>query len=157
MVFGVAGRTSVLKQSGNVRSGQIVSKYFLTKIGAGVRIFLQTGMQKIPNVIPILVCEDIAAEHDFLVAAFGFTSGGIQRSPDGQAVHGEVRAGEFVIWLHRVDAELKLSSPRSMPAASSGLVVYVDDVDAHYAQARSRGAQTEGEPKDMPYGQREYG
>jgi hypothetical protein len=26
--------------------------------------------------IPILVCEDIPAEHDFLVDAFDFTSGG---------------------------------------------------------------------------------
>jgi uncharacterized glyoxalase superfamily protein PhnB len=114
-------------------------------------------MAKIPSLIPILVCEDIPAAHDFLVAAFGFTSGGVHRSPDGQAVHAEVRSGDLMIWLHRVAADLKLSSPRSLPAASSGLVVYVDDVDAHYARARSQGAQTEGEPKDMPYGQREYG
>jgi uncharacterized glyoxalase superfamily protein PhnB len=91
------------------------------------------------------------------VDAFGFSSGGIHRTPEGQAVHAEVRAGELVVWLHRVAAELKLASPRSMPAATSGLVVYVEDVDAHYARARSRGAQPESEPKDMPYGQREYG
>jgi uncharacterized glyoxalase superfamily protein PhnB len=114
-------------------------------------------MHEIQRLIPILVCEDIAAEHDFLVAAFGFTSGGVHRAPDGRAVHGEVRAGDLVIWLHRAAAELELRSPRSMPAASSGLVVYVGDVDAHHARARSRGARTEGEPKDMPYGQREYG
>ena len=114
-------------------------------------------MDKIQRIIPILVCADIAAAHDFLVEAFGFTSGGIHRAPDGQAVHGEVRVGEQVIWLHRVAADLKLESPRSMPAASSGLVVYVEDVDAHYARARSKGAQMESEPKDMPYGQREYG
>lgn len=109
------------------------------------------------RLIPILVCEDIPAEHDFLVDAFGFTSGGIHRTPDGQAVHGEVCAGDLVIWLHRVAADLKLTSPRSMPSASSGLVVYVEDVDAHYQQARLRGAPIESEPKDMPYGQREYG
>lgn len=111
----------------------------------------------IERLIPILVCEDIAAEHDFLVDAFGFTSGGIHRTPEGQPVHAEVRAGDFVIWLHRVAAELKLTSPRALPAASSGLVVYVEDVDAHCERARSRGANLESEPKDMPYGQREYG
>jgi MerR family transcriptional regulator, thiopeptide resistance regulator len=33
----------------------------------------------------------------------------------------------------------------------------MDDVDAHYANARERGASVESEPKDQPYGQREYG
>ena len=101
--------------------------------------------------------EDIPAAHDFLVDAFGFTSGGIHRTPEGQAIHAEVRTGDVVIWLHRVAAELKLASPHSMPAASSGLVVYVADVDAHFARAQARGARPEHEPKDMPYGQREYG
>jgi MerR family transcriptional regulator, thiopeptide resistance regulator len=114
-------------------------------------------MPKIERLIPILVCEDIQAEHDFLVDAFGFTTGGVHHGPEGKPVHAEVRAGDLVIWLHRVAEELKLASPRSLPAASSGLVVYVEDVDAHAARARSRGAQLESEPKDMPYGQREYG
>jgi uncharacterized glyoxalase superfamily protein PhnB len=114
-------------------------------------------ISKIEKLIPLLVCQDISAEHDFLVNVLGFSSGGIHRTADGQAVHGEVRGGGLVIWLHCVAAELKLASPRSMPAATSGLVVYVEDVDAHYERARSHGAQPEGEPKDMPYGQREYG
>ena len=88
-------------------------------------------MSAIERVIPVLVYEDMAAGHDFLVEAFGFTSGGIHRNADGKPVHAEVRAGDFVIWLHRVAPELDLASPRSMPAASSGLVVHVEDVDAH--------------------------
>jgi uncharacterized glyoxalase superfamily protein PhnB len=114
-------------------------------------------MSEIEKLIPVLVCQDIAAEHDFLVDTLGFSSGGIHRAADGQAVHGEVRIGDYVIWLHRVVDEFKLTSPRSMSAASSGLFVYVPDVDAHDARARSRGARPESEPKDMPYGQREYG
>src|SRR5688500_5928298 len=98
-------------------------------------------MQTINRVIPLLVYENIAAAHDFLVDAFGFTSGGIHRPDDGNAMHAEVRAGEVVIWLHRVTAENQLSSPRSLPAASSGLVVHVDDVAAHCERARSRGAR----------------
>jgi len=31
------------------------------------------------RIVPILVYEDIAAGHDFLVKAFGFVSGGIER------------------------------------------------------------------------------
>lgn len=123
----------------------------------GKALTYKLSMSNIQRLLPLLVCEDIAAEHDFLVDALGFTSGGIHRTSEGQAVHAEVRAGELVIWLHRVAADLKLVSPRSLSAASSGLVIYVEDLDAHFAHARSRGAQSESEPKNMPYGQREYG
>ena len=40
---------------------------------------------------------------------------------------------------------------------SSGLVIHVADVDAHYARARAAGAELMGEPRDQEYGQREYG
>lgn len=114
-------------------------------------------MSTIERVIPILVYEDIQAAHDFLVEAFGFAPGGLDHNAQGVPVHGEVHAGELVIWLHRVAAELDLASPRLLPAASSGLVVHVGDVDAHCERAKARGAQLESEPRDMPYGQREYG
>ena len=51
----------------------------------------------------------------------------------------------------------QLQSPRTLPAAATGLVVHVADVDAHFARARARGARIDREPADMPYGQREYG
>jgi uncharacterized glyoxalase superfamily protein PhnB len=114
-------------------------------------------MQAINKIIPVLVYENIPAAHDFLVEAFGFTSGGIHRTPEGNAVHAEVCAGDLVIWLHRVTAEYRMCSPTSLPAASSGLVVHVDDVSKHFERARARGAQVESEPCDMPYNQREYG
>ena len=97
-------------------------------------------MSRIDRIIPLLVYEDIAAAHDFLVDAFGFTSGGVVRDGEGRAVHAEVRVGELPIWLHRVMPESDLASPRALPTASSGLVVHVADVDAHFARARARGA-----------------
>jgi len=113
--------------------------------------------RKIERMIPILVYEDIPAAHDFLVKTFGFKSGGVFRDDQGKAVHAEVRAGHLAIWLHRVAPELKLASPQSLPAASSGLVIYVEDVDAHCKRTRAHGASLESEPRDMPYGHREYG
>ena len=114
-------------------------------------------MSTFERVIPILTYRDIQTAHDFLVRAFGFAAGGVDRSPDGQAVHGEVRAGDQAIWLHRVSAEHDLDSPVVADIANSGLVVYVDNVDAHYQRARSAGARIDSEPVDQPYGQREYG
>ena len=57
----------------------------------------------------------------------------------------------------RVTAEHHLESPLVADVANSGLVVFVDDVDAHYQHARWAGARIESEPVDQPYGQREYG
>jgi len=114
-------------------------------------------MPKVQSVIPLLVYEDIERAHDFLVDAFGFGAGGVERDGDGRVVHGEVVAGDVPIWLHRVTQEHELASPQSMKAQTGGLVVRVDDVDAHYAQARGAGAHIDQEPADQPYGQREYG
>jgi MerR family transcriptional regulator, thiopeptide resistance regulator len=114
-------------------------------------------MPTFERIIPVLTYRDIQAAHNFLVEAFGFASGGVHRDVDGQPVHGEVRAGEAAIWLHRVTPEHHLDSPLAVDVANSGLVVQVDDVDAHYQRARSAGARIDSEPVDEPYGQREYG
>ena len=54
-------------------------------------------MPTIERITPVLTYQDIPAAHDFLVRAFGFVSGGIHRTPEGGAVHGEVRAGDAAI------------------------------------------------------------
>jgi uncharacterized glyoxalase superfamily protein PhnB len=114
-------------------------------------------MPTIERITPVLTYRDIPTAHDFLVQAFGFVAGGVHRTPEGQPIHAEVRAGDAAIWLHRVTAEHHLDSPLAVDVANSGLVVHVDDVDAHYQRARSAGARIDSEPVDQPYGQREYG
>jgi uncharacterized glyoxalase superfamily protein PhnB len=114
-------------------------------------------MSSFARVIPVLTYRDISAAHDFLVNAFGFDSGGVSRNAEGDPIHGEVRAGDATIWLHRVTPEHQLNSPLDSGVANSGLFVHVDDVDAHYERARAAGALIESQPVDQPYGQREYG
>ncbi len=108
-------------------------------------------------IIPVLVCDNITAEHDFLVQAFGLESGGVAHGNDGTAVHAEIRADGAAIWLHRPSPEQHLAAPGSLPAQGGGLVVNVADVDAHHAHAGRAGAQIDGPPTDQPYGRREYG
>jgi MerR family transcriptional regulator, thiopeptide resistance regulator len=109
------------------------------------------------DVIPLLVCADIEAQHDFLVKVLGFQSAGIERLADGRVVHAEVRAGSRRFWLHRIDEAGKLVPPARLGAASGGIVVHVDDVDAHHDRVRATGAEILSEPTDQDYGQREYG
>jgi len=114
-------------------------------------------MPTFQRIIPLLVYRDIARAHDFLVQAFGFEPGGVERGADGQPVHAEVRAGGAPIWLHRVTAEHQLTSPEMVDLAADGLVVHVEDVDAHFARAQASGALIDQKPTNQPYGQREYG
>jgi uncharacterized glyoxalase superfamily protein PhnB len=114
-------------------------------------------LSEFERVIPVLTYNDIQAAHDFLVNAFGFNGGGVHRNAEGQAVNGEVRAGEATIWLHREMAEHRLISPLDADIANSGLFVHVDNVDAHFERARAAGALIDSQPVDQPYGQREYG
>ena len=114
-------------------------------------------MPTIERLAPVLVYEDIPAAHDFLVEVFGFASRGVERDGQGNAVHAEVRAGDFAIWLHRVAPEHHMLAARTMPGASGGLYVHVDDVDAHYELVRTHEVEIVSELRDQPYGAREYG
>jgi len=109
------------------------------------------------DIMTVLACSDIAAEHDFLVRVLGFASGGLERAANGTVVHGEVRAGERRIWLHLTSEAAKLATPVALGAAGGGITVYVKDVDAHFRAARGAGATILSEPANQAYGQREYG
>ena len=107
------------------------------------------------DVIPVLVYRDIRAAHDFLVATFGFDSGGVHETDDGTVIHAEVCLGGRRIWLHETRPDLL--PPAESGVATGGLVVHVADVDAHFAHAKASGATILREPEDEDYGQREYG
>ena len=107
--------------------------------------------------ITLLVYADIAAAHRHLVEVFGFAPGGLTRGADGQVVHGEVYAGDGVIWMHRESPESRLASPATLGAATHCMAVHVDDIDAHFARVKAAGGDITKEPTLMPYGVREYG
>jgi uncharacterized glyoxalase superfamily protein PhnB len=112
------------------------------------------GADDFLDIIPVVPYADIRAGHDFLVDVLGFASAGIEEH-GGEVVHAEVRAGDRRIWLHAISGGL--TSPQAAGAATSGIVVHVPDVDAHFATAKAKGATILREPEDEPYGQREYG
>jgi DNA-binding transcriptional MerR regulator len=109
----------------------------------------------IHNTTSLLVYNDLAAAHEYLVRVYGLTPGPLQRNADEQVIHGEVRAGDQVIWLHPASKDYQ--SPLSLGAVTSMTVIAVDDVDAHHARSAQAGAVIVEEPVDQPYGVREYG
>lgn len=106
--------------------------------------------------ISILVYADLEAAFAFLTDVFGLGPGELTRDDAGRVVHGEVQAGDGVVWLHPETDQFGLSSPRSVGSATASVAVIVDDVDEHFRLSSARGAQIVYEPVDQPYGYREY-
>lgn len=106
--------------------------------------------------ISILVYEDIPAMQTYLVRVFGLGEGRLSYDPDGRCVHGEVQAGDGVIWLHQVSSRFGLASPKTVGAATGTTAVMVEDVDTHHRHAVEQGAEIVYPPTDQPYGFREY-
>jgi len=118
-----------------------------------------------PSVIPMLSYEDGPAALDWLVQAFGFRERTRVLGDDGQLMHGEVETGDGVIMLATPTAAY--ASPRrhrqtcaaarqwmDVPWVIDGVMVYVEDVDEHYARAVQAGATILTDPEDGPPGRR---
>jgi MerR family transcriptional regulator, thiopeptide resistance regulator len=104
-----------------------------------------------------LVYADLEGAFEFLSRVFQLGPGELTRDGEGQIVHGEIQAGDGVIWLHPERPEFQLASPRTLGGSTSCMVVIVDDVDAHFRHASAQGAVIRYEPVDQDYGYREYG
>jgi DNA-binding transcriptional MerR regulator/uncharacterized glyoxalase superfamily protein PhnB len=103
----------------------------------------------------LLVYDDIAAAHAYLCRVYGLDPGPVETASDGRVVHGEVRAGDRVIWLHPAADDYR--SPQQAGFVTSITVLDVDDVDAHHARTVDQAGEIAEAPVDQPYGVREYG
>ena len=96
---------------------------------------------------------------DWLCRAFGFTVRIRVEGDDGRIEHSELTYGEGLIMVggERADASARwgvnMRSPLSAGCNTQGLMVYVDDVDAHCARARAEGATIVDEPALHDYGE----
>jgi len=120
------------------------------------------------SVIPMLSYEDAPAAIDWLVAAFGLREKLRFTDDDGRVTHAELTtAGGGLIMLatptpdyvspkrHRATCEQARKWSES-PYVIDGVLVEVDDVDAHFAQAKNAGATILSEPEDVDVGVRHY-
>ena len=98
-------------------------------------------------VTPYLIVEDAAGFLDFLTNAFGAVER--LRIPMGEGLigHAEVEIGGAAVMLSD-------EAPPDFPVSSSQIHLYVEDVDAVYAQAVGAGATGVAEPADQFYGDR---
>jgi uncharacterized glyoxalase superfamily protein PhnB len=102
---------------------------------------------KPPQIIPYLFYNDIGAALDFLCGVFGFKEEMRTGTPSG-GMHGEASfQGQLVMM-----GQGSLRAPHDLGAATMGVFIYLDDVDAHHARAQAAGAEIERAPHDESYG-----
>ena len=114
--------------------------------------------------VPMLAYEDVGAAADWLCEAFGFTSSG-ERFEDGEGRvnHAELAYGNGGVVLGFPSPDYR--GPRrhakeceqarrwlDNPYVVDGVLVHVEDLDAHLAQARAAGAEILRGPDDEPFG-----
>jgi len=104
-----------------------------------------------PAVIPMLAYEHGPEAMDWLARAFGFRERARMLGENGRLSHGEMEAGDGMIMLatpsphyhgpkrHREECEAA-ARWSEVQYIIDGVLVYVDDVDAHFARAKAAGA-----------------
>ena len=116
------------------------------------------GMQRI---IPMLNYADAPAAIDFLVRAFGFRERRVYPVKDGRIGHAELALGDGgpggnVVMLASVFPEMGQIAAGQAGGHYSQIFCYVEDVDAHHAQAQAAGARITAGPEDQFHGERHY-
>lgn len=118
-----------------------------------------------PTVIPMIAYEDGVAALEWLAEAFGFRERARQVGSDGLLSHGEMEAGDGVIMLatptpdyqspkHHRETCAQARKWSTVPWIIDGVLVHVDDLDAHFARAKAAGAIILTEVEEGPPGRR---
>jgi uncharacterized glyoxalase superfamily protein PhnB len=104
--------------------------------------------------VPTLVYDDLNEAIDWLCSVLGFKERLRWVDGDGNPEGAELEHGDGSVMLSRT------RPGRSAPTGgdvSLFVMVSVEDVDAHYANAKAKGADVHGEPATYPFGERQYG
>jgi len=107
-----------------------------------------------PRVVPALRYEDVGAAVEWLTSVFGFRERLRWTDESGRAGHADMELeGGGVVMLEAV--------PAGSRSARDGLdrtwiLVWVGDVDVHFARAAAAGAEIVERPVDKPWGLRRY-
>ena len=107
------------------------------------------------TVTAFLTVKDVRKAVEFYKRAFNAQEISVMEI-DGRVMHGQIRIGNSAIYMGEECAEMNKLSPESRGFATSSLYLYVDDVDAAFAQAVDSGCKVCMPVSDMFWGDR-YG
>ena len=108
-----------------------------------------------PRVAPALYYDGAAEAIDWLCRAFGFAVRLRVDGPNGRIEHSELTFGEGVVMVVEAGRAERPEqrSPRQVGGANTqGLMLYVDDAEAHHRRAREAGAVIVAAPSVQDHG-----
>jgi PhnB protein len=105
---------------------------------------------------PFFTVRDAARAIEFYKKAFGAEDRGAMKGPDGKVVHAELKIGDSILMLADEFPDFGALAPESVGGTSTGLHIYVEDVDAAFDRAVKAGAKVEMPVADQFWGDR-YG
>src|SRR5260221_9542540 len=88
---------------------------------------------------PYLICRGASAAIDFYKKALGATEVMRFGKPGEKIGHAEIKIGDSPIMLADEHPEMGASSPQSLGGSPVSILLYVEDVDARFAQAIAAG------------------
>ena len=115
-------------------------------------------VQSIPTgyhtVTPYLIVRNAAAALDFYKKAFGAVELMRFPGPGGKLMHAEMKIGDSPVMLADEMPEEGHVGPQTLGGAAVSLLLYVENVDARFAQAIAAGATVKRAVADQFYGDR---
>lgn len=105
------------------------------------------------RVVPYLYYQNGKGAIDFIAKAFGFDVRMVMPGPGDRVMHAELGYGDAVVYLGTPDAQ---KPARKLPQRHAAVLVYVDDVDAHFARATAAGAKILDGLTNQFWGDRTY-
>jgi PhnB protein len=106
------------------------------------------------TVTPYLVLDNAAQAIEYYKRAFGAKEIVRMDGPPGKIGHAELKIGDSMLMLADEMPGSSGRSPKSLGGTTTGVFLYVEDVDATFNQAVAAGAKTEMPPTDMFWGDR---
>ena len=108
----------------------------------------------VPQLMPMLVCRDAAAEIDFCKTAFDATELVRRPGPDGSVAHALLAIGAARIMIEGEWPTLASRAPQPDGSSPVVIFVYVEDVDKVIERAVAAGARVLVPVKDQFWGDR---
>ncbi len=103
---------------------------------------------------PYLTLSDAASAIDFYKKAFGATERFRMDRPDGKIGHAEIQIGDSIVMLADESPRSDSRSPQSLGGTTSGIFLYVENVDAVFDTAVKAGAKVQQPLTNMFWGDR---
>jgi uncharacterized glyoxalase superfamily protein PhnB len=113
---------------------------------------MQTSPNGWPRISASVVYDDARAAIQWLCKAFGFEVRLLVESSDGKLMHSELVYGDGVVMVAQSGNRPHFKSPQEVGGNTQSLMVHVDDVEAHAANAVKHGARIFDEMRVTDYG-----